>query len=204
MNRTSEISNPENCAINSSMVKSRLGANSRLAARADLRMVEVGDYSSIGRDSKVLCASIGKFSSISWNVTINARNHEVDKISTHAFPYAARLGFVDSDDLKYEKVFIGNDVWIGAGAIILPGISIGDGAVVGAGSIVTKDIEPYSIVAGNPAKVLRKRFCKEDVDSLMGIKWWDFPYCKIKENIDIFRDSDVKKIIKLLDNKCIG
>lgn len=200
-NRTSSISSPGNIALTAKISGSKLYPNARVAKGAEVRNSIINDYSSIGRDSKISSAIIGKFSSISWNVTINARNHKLSTISTHAFPFASRIGYCEKDDLDFETVKIGNDVWVGAGAIILPGIEVGDGAVIGAGAVVTKNVKPYSIVAGNPAKQLRKRFSDEDIHKLLELSWWDFDNKKIVNNIDLFRvDNDIKKVIELLDN----
>jgi serine acetyltransferase len=87
----------------------------------------------------------------------------------------------------YQTVVIGNDVWIGAQAIIMPGVKIGDGAVIGAGSIVTKDVEPYEIVCGNPARHLRWRLGEREREFMKMLRWWDWSDEKIKENIDLFR-----------------
>lgn len=117
---------------------------------------------------------IGKFSSIAPKVTILlGRNHRTNRLTTYPFrafveewPEALILGDEDSDTASKGDVIIGNDVWIGYGVIILSGVGIGDGAVVGAGSVVTKDVEPYCIVAGNPARIIRKRFDDEMIRRL--------------------------------------
>lgn len=90
-----------------------------------------------------------------------------------------------------ELIEIGNDVWIGTIAVILSGVHIGDGAVVGAGAIVTKDVEPYEIVGGVPAKHIRYRFSKEMIASFLRIKWWDWPLSKIEENIELFYQPEL-------------
>lgn len=156
----------------------------------------VGKYSSIGRYSKVTQSKIGSYCSISWDVTINAVAHDYKKLSSHSFTKRPDIGgFVKEDARTYQKVSIGNDVWIGAHAIIMPGIEIGDGAVIGAGSIVTKDVKPYEIVAGNPAKHIKYRFNKEFVQELLEIKWWEWEDSTIRKNIHLFQKKLDKEIL---------
>ncbi len=115
-------------------------------------------------------------------------NHNYNVVST--FPFKHRINIDDPRDLFLDNVVIGNDVWIGANAIILPGVNIGDGAVIGAGTVVTKDVPPYAIVGGNPARVIKYRFDENTINTLLKIKWWDFPYQTIIDNIDQFYSVD--------------
>ena len=148
---------------------------------------------------------IGKFCSIAREVTISfGRDHRTDFISTYPFlfftdhwPKAKCLKPEDVSAPLKGDVIIGNDVWIGYGAMILAGVCIGDGAVIGAGSVVTGNIEPYSIVAGNPAKLIRKRFDDETIHRLLQIKWWDWPIEKINENVDVICSNNISKIFQL-------
>ncbi|AGR41748.1 CatB-related O-acetyltransferase [Spiroplasma diminutum] len=121
---------------------------------------------------------IGKFCAIAENVKflMNGANHNMDSFST--FPFAMFSEFkVDKKTLIPEKIkgdtIIENDVWIGYGATIMPGIKIGNGAIIAAKSVITKDVEPYSIVGGNPAKLIRMRFEEEKIKELQKLKWWD-------------------------------
>jgi len=143
---------------------------------------------------------IGKFCSISWNVTVYlGGNHRVDWIAL--YPFAGRehdrwpdVEGVDKYLTSRGDVTIGNDVWIGSDVIIMSGISIGDGAAIGAGSVVTSDVEPYSIVAGNPARLLRKRFGEEEIKKLLDIKWWDWPEDKIRRNVHLLCGGDIDRL----------
>ncbi len=142
---------------------------------------------------------IGKFCQIASGVTfiMNGANHLQDSVST--FPFAI-FGEDWKDAMEGKKyptkgdTKIGNDVWVGFDATIMPGITIGDGAIIGSKSVVTKDVEPYSIVGGNPAKLIRKRFSEERIAELLDMKWWDWPVGKISENVKVLTGRDTKSI----------
>jgi acetyltransferase-like isoleucine patch superfamily enzyme len=97
----------------------------------------------------------------------------------------------DSHEARAARVIFGNDVWVGAGAIIFHGVTVGDGAVIGAGSVVTHDVPPYAIVAGSPAKIIKYRFTQERIKELQAIAWWNWSAEKIIQNIDLFEDVDL-------------
>ena len=140
------------------------------------------------------------YCSISFDVIIGAVSHPMDFISTHAFTYRKQFDIVEEDImLKHPITNIGNDVWIGCGAIILSGVTIGDGAIIGAGAVVTKDVEPYTIVAGVPAKVLKTRFEKEISDKLIKLKWWELEDEKLKKAIKLFQKPITNDDIRYLE-----
>ena len=144
---------------------------------------------------------IGRFCSIAWDVTIFlGGNHRTDWISMYPFPHSTtRFAGAEgvTDFFTGGDVTIGNDVWIGSNSLILPGVTIDDGAVIGAGSVVTSDVGPYQIVAGNPARVIRKRFGEDEIASLLEIKWWDWPLEKIERHIDILCSGDIDRLRQL-------
>ena len=149
---------------------------------------------------------IGKFCQIAAGVefVMNGANHQMNAVST--FPFYTLEGW-DMDPpvpedlpLKGDTV-IGNDVWIGQNAVILPGVHIGDGAIIGASSVVGSDIEPYTIVAGNPAKELRKRFDKDLIDLLLQFRWWDRSIDEINSLIPILTVSDLETVRKELETR---
>ena len=158
---------------------------------------KIGDYSSfsgkMGFASYIgskcdINADIGRYSCIAnYVVTAYGKHPTQDWVSMHPAFYstAKQCGFTFVNEEKYdenqERIKIGNDVWIASGANIIGGINIGDGCVVGAGAVVTKDIPPYSIVVGVPARVVKKRFDDETIDLLEKIQWWDWPDELIKE-----------------------
>ena len=142
---------------------------------------------------------IGKFCSIACGAKFlfNSANHKMASLSTYTFPL-----FFEEWGLKKENVaqawdqkgdiMIGNDVWIGYEAVILSGVTIGDGAVIGCRAVVTKDIPPYTIVGGVPAKPIRKRFDEETIKELQKIKWWDWPEEKSTEKIQAIQAGDLE------------
>lgn len=157
-------------------------------------------HSYIGYNAIVENTEVGKFSSLSWNTTISAAHHPKEYLSQHEFLYEKRHGIVKKElyDPHHKKVVIGNDVWIGANAIVMPGITISDGAIVGAGAVVTKDVPAYAIVAGIPAKIIKYRFGITTIKELLKIKWWNLPDDFIIENIDLFSNKLDEKLLKNL------
>ena len=149
---------------------------------------------------------IGKFCQIAMGVEfiMNDANHQMSAVST--FPFYTLDGWdmeaPSASDMPFKgNTVIGNDVWIGQNAVILPGVNIGDGAIIGANSVVGSNIAPYTIVAGNPAKVIRKRFDEELIDLLLRFKWWDKSITEINELIPILTCSDLEKVREELKAK---
>lgn len=146
--------------------------------------------------------NIGKFCMIASDVTfiMNGANHLSDAISTYPFAIFEKDWSNAMEGKEYPKkkdTVVGNDVWIGYGATIMPGITIGDGAVIATKSVVTKDVAPYSIVGGNPAKEIRKRFADQEIDELLELAWWDWPIEKITSSV---QDLTGKSILKLREH----
>ncbi|MGD9968836.1 MAG: CatB-related O-acetyltransferase [Sulfuricurvum sp.] len=144
---------------------------------------------------------IGKFVQIAHGVRFitASANHNMNGFSTYPFKNFMMTSETGSDDIiamfkespPKGDINVGNDVWIGFEATIMPGVTIGDGAIIGAKSVITHDVEPYSIVGGNPAKEIRKRFDSETIDMLLSIKWWDWPIEKIEANLDLISGNDI-------------
>jgi acetyltransferase-like isoleucine patch superfamily enzyme len=129
--------------------------------------------------------SFGNYCSVASQVRIFRANHPMDEFTTHPILYNPVMGYVKKDMLSRQKLEIGNDVWIGEGVIILPSVKrIGNGAVIGAGSVLTKDVEPYTIVVGNPAKAIKHRFSEEVINKLENSKWWEMEFEELTQNIE--------------------
>jgi acetyltransferase-like isoleucine patch superfamily enzyme len=143
----------------------------------DDHYIEIGKYNSIA-DGLIMLLSMG---------------HNEKNISTSPHIYWA--------DLYYGDVILKNDVWVGARVIIKGGVEIGDGAVIGAGSVVTKDVDPYTIVAGVPAKPIKKRFDDDVIETLMKLRWWDLPHDELKEIIKQIGPDNIKEFIRIVQDK---
>jgi len=130
---------------------------------------------------------IGRYCSFAQNIKILSGNHPLKNKSLHPFFYNPYFGYVDTLLITRSKLIIENDVWIGENAIILPSVSkIENGAVIGAGSIVTKDVPPFAVVAGNPAKIIQYRFSQEIIDQILESPWWDKDIKELKEDEVVF------------------
>jgi len=180
------------------VIKSRLGAWTEIGPFAEIVESVIGDYSYVaGVHASITYADVGKFCSIASSVRINPVNHPMDRITQHHCTYRRRqYGFDTREDeelfawRREKRITIGHDVWIGHGAILLPGVSVGLGAVVGAGAVVTKDVEPYAIVAGVPARPLRKRFSDETIALLTESQWWDWSHEELTKRFELFLHPD--------------
>lgn len=158
-----------------------------------LENVKMGSYSYTGQYCFIQNARIGKFANLAAMVRIGPTDHPMERASLHHFTYRAPMyGLADQNEEAFfqkreERITeIGHDTWIGHGSIIKPGLRVGNGAVVGAGTMVTKDIPPYAIVVGNPGRILRYRFDPDTIGDLEDIQWWDWTYDQIKENFQDF------------------
>ena len=144
---------------------------------------------------------IGKFCSIACGTKFlfNSANHTLGSLSTYSFPIFFEEWELDPKNVadawdNKGDIVVGNDVWIGFEAVILSGVKIGDGAIIGARAVVTKDVEPYTIVGGVPARPIRKRFDDKTIEELLRIRWWDQDAEKIKENLPAIMSGDIKKL----------
>ncbi|QTL52376.1 Vat family streptogramin A O-acetyltransferase [Priestia aryabhattai] len=146
---------------------------------------------------------IGKFCAIAPGVTfiMNGANHRMDGFSTYPFNIFGG-GWEKHTPTLNQLLFkgdtiIGNDVWMGTDTVIMPGINIGDGAIIAAKSVITKDVEPYTIVGGNPAQKIKERFPEQIINKLLEIKWWDLTIDIISAHIDVIVNGDIEKLEKL-------
>jgi phosphonate metabolism protein (transferase hexapeptide repeat family) len=176
---------------------SKLGRWTDVGPRTTMIETVFGDFSYVDGDSHIIYSEVGKFCSIASHTRINPGNHPLWRAALHHFTYRSksyRLAPQDDHDFfdwrRSQRVTLGHDVWIGHGAIVLPGITIGTGAVVGAGAVVTKDISPFTVVVGVPAKVIRRRLSERVEASLMRIRWWDWSHQQFEAALDDFRNLD--------------
>lgn len=144
---------------------------------------------------------IGKFCSIACGAKFifNSANHTLSSLSTYPFPIFFEEWGLDVKEVAKAwdnkgDIVVGNDVWIGYEAVVLAGVTIGDGAVIGARSVVTKDVPPYTIAGGVPEKTIRKRFNEETIDTLFELRWWDWPRERIAWNIAAIQSGNVEQI----------
>jgi phosphonate metabolism protein (transferase hexapeptide repeat family) len=179
------------------VVASSLGVWTQVAHDVKFYQSTLGDYSYIMQHSQVMQTQIGKFCSIASFVRLNPGNHPLERPTSHHMTYRAKqYGFSDSDDTEFfawreaHPVHIGHDVWIGHNVTVLPGVTIGNGAAIGAGAIVTKDVAPYTVVAGVPAKPIKMRFDDATIDKLEAMRWWDWTRSELEERFADFRDMD--------------
>ncbi|MDJ0509008.1 MAG: CatB-related O-acetyltransferase [Crocosphaera sp.] len=147
---------------------------------------------------------IGKFCAIASDVKfiMNGANHPLNGFTTYPF---AIFGNAWENTMSVEgeskgDTIIGNDVWLGYNSLIMPGINIGDGAIIAANSVVTKDIKPYTIVGGNPAHVIRKRFSDQVINILLELKWWNWSIEKITGHIELLTSNNIQELKQLIDH----
>ena len=158
------------------------GIFNEVGARTKVAECSFGDYAYVVNDSDIIYTDIGKFCSIAAHTRINPGNHPTERVAMNHFTYrSSAYGLGDDDPAFFDwrrsfRCRLGHDVWIGHGVVVLPGVSLGNGAVAGAGSVVTKDVPSWTVVVGNPARVLRRRFSEAVCEALEQIAWWDWSH----------------------------
>lgn len=155
----------------------------------------VGRYSYVGKHSSLVNADIGAFCSIASDVCVGMGSHDLKKLSTSPLFTEKYNGtghsWVEQTPFPFEKVNVGNDVWIGERSMIMGGKNIGNGAVIGAGAVVTKDVPPYAVVGGVPAKIIRYRFPEEVIARLEATRWWELSDEVLRKNIGLFQNDKI-------------
>ena len=185
------------------IVRSEIEDNVSINRRNYIFRSSIERYSYTGIGTSIRSAQVGRFCSMSWNVSIGGGEHPQDNVTTGKLSrfYLLDAGKWDRKSKKeLDKTFesqkqciVGSDVLISTNAVILRNIEIGNGAIIGAGAVVVRDVEPYSIVAGVPARVIKKRFDDKTIETLERIQWWNWPREVIRENLELVYSSKVNQ-----------
>ncbi|KEJ96440.1 hypothetical protein SAMN05444149_103669 [Pseudosulfitobacter pseudonitzschiae] len=181
----------------------RFGAYVEIGRASRVAHSTIGDYSYCDRMADIANAEVGKFSNIASCVRIGATDHPMDKASLHHFHYRSADYFDDAhhdaawfDHRRSRRATIGHDTWLGHGAQVRPEVTIGHGAVVAGGAIVTRDVPPYMIVAGIPAVPLRARYTRKIAERMMALAWWDWSHDRLRETLDDFRTLSAEAFLE--------
>lgn len=185
------------------IVESSFGAYTEVGAGSQISHSTFGDYSYCARHADIANATIGKFANIAAQVRIGATDHPLHTASLHHFLYRSNDYWEDAENdhaffahRRSRRAVIGHDTWIGHGAMIKPEVTLGDGAVVAAGAVVTKDVAPYTIVAGMPATPLRLRQPADIAQRLQALAWWDWSHEKLRVELDDFRAMTAEEFLE--------
>ncbi|AUC54436.1 chloramphenicol acetyltransferase [Sagittula sp. P11] len=177
-----------------SITESTFGRYTEVGRGSRIAYSHLGDYSYCDRYADIANATVGKFANIAAFTRIGATDHPLDTAACHHFLYRSDDYWDDAepdaaffDHRRSRRAVIGHDTWIGHGAMIKPEVTLGHGAVVASGAVVTKDVAPYTIVAGTPARVLRLRQPEAIADRLIALAWWDWPHDRLRQTLDDFR-----------------
>lgn len=199
----SEIKDHSYIGENSRVKDSYIGRYVRIDRNNLIKESKLEDFTYTGPFDLIFQSTIGSFTSISYGVTIGPPEHNYKKLSTHPFIYDKFYDIIDEGELipndKFNKTLvIGHDVWIGCNSTILRGVTIGNGAIIGANSLVKHDVPPYSIVVGNPAHVIKYRFPENIIQILQQVKWWEWDLNIIKANSWLFTNEFTEKELSFL------
>ena len=181
---------------------STFGIYCEVGARTKVAECSFGDFAYVVNDSDIIYTDVGKFCSIAAHTRINPGNHPVERVAMNHFTYRSSAYGLGEDDpafFDWRRSFrcrLGHDVWIGHGVVVLPGVSMGNGAVAGAGSVVTKDVPAWTIVVGNPARVLRPRFAPHLAEAIERIAWWDWDRDRLRAAMGDFRSLSAEAFVQ--------
>lgn len=189
---------------------SNVSRKARVWGKCKLFYSSIDDYSYIGQNARLIHAHVGKFCSLAGDGAYGMGTHSLNYISSSSIFTSKRNGtrikWTETSSFdEYKEIRIGNDVWIGTRVLIMGGVKIGNGAVVAAGAVVTKDVPPYAIVGGVPAKIIKYRFPANVIKSLESSQWWLLDDQILKENIDLFQNplenDNLNRLIELCKSK---
>lgn len=182
---------------------STFGRFTEIGAHSVVLNSEFGDYSYCSRYCDFANASVGKFSNIATNVRVGATDHPLETASLHHFLYRSASYWEDAENdadwfekRRRRRAFVGHDTWLGHACQIKPEVTVGHGAVIAAGAIVTKDVAPYEIAAGVPAKPIRRRQSKQIAERLIALAWWDWDHSTLRAALDDFRSLKAEAFLE--------
>lgn len=182
---------------------SKVDKNAAICRGTRFYRSDIGKYSYVGNNTFITNTHIGKYTSISGDCYIGGTSHPINWVSTssvfHKWSNILHKNFSQFEYEIFQETYVGNDVWIGEGCKVKAGIRIDNGAILGMGSVLTKDVGPYEIWAGNPARFIRKRFDDKTIEKLVESEWWEWEDTKIKEYAKYFNDPD--QFIKVINNE---
>jgi len=183
------------------IIDSSLESNISINRQNYVLKSKIGKFTYTGIGTSIRTSEVGRFCSLAWNVSIGGGNHEFEHVTTSPL---WRFSMLDEGKMNhgnnrelnkrygdFGSCIVGHDVWIATNAVILRNVKVGNGAIIGAGAVVTKDVEPYSIVAGVPAKKIKMRFDDKTIEALEEIQWWNWPVETIRANVDLIYSTKV-------------
>lgn len=187
-----------------------IGARCEILERSSVEYATIGDASYLGHDCHVADAEIGKFCAIAACVRIGPPNHPMGRPTQHRFTYVPEYYEANKQrdspffaERRAARVKIGHDVWIGHGVTVLAGVTVGDGAVLAAGAVVARDVAPYTIVGGVPARAIKERFTRAIAARLQAIAWWDWPFEVIMARLESFQSEDVEAFCARFESQAL-
>ena len=188
---------------NTTVRNSRLGAFVEIGEGSNILESEMGDYSYTARYADIAYSVLGKFVNVAAFTRFNPGEHPYHRASLHHFMYRSSYFWPDEQDeqavfdwRRSRPVRVGHDTWIGHGAIVMKGVTIGDGAIIGAQSVVTKDVAPYAVVAGAPARFIKWRHPRDIADRLQALAWWDWSHEGIRAALPDFRSLSAEAFLE--------
>lgn len=180
-----------------------IGTHVELGDRVYVEYSTIGDYSYVMHDSSVADTTIGRFTAIAACARIGPPNHPLDRATIHRLSYTPEYYWPAQErdhaffaTRRAARVTIGNDVWIGHGVTVLAGVTIGDGAVIAAGAVVAKDVAPYEIVGGVPARFIKRRMSEDAAARMIRLAWWDWSHDRLEAAVNDFRDLSIDAFLE--------